>query len=134
MDIRADEISQILKEQIKNYDAKVSVAETGTILSVGDGIARIHGLANAMAGELLEFPGGMVGMVLTGVFAAEIGLTSGETETFVKHLVALLGVAVGAFGLSYGLFALVNALIPMRVTEHQEKRGLDDSQHGEKMA
>ena len=78
--------------------------------------------------------GGMVGMVLTGVFAAEIGLTSGETETFVKHLVALLGVAVGAFGLSYGLFALVNALIPMRVTEHQEKRGLDDSQHGEKMA
>ena len=77
--------------------------------------------------------GGMVGMVLTGVFAAEIGLTSGETETFVKHLVALLGVAVGAFGLSYGLFAVVNALIPMRVTEHQEKRGLDDSQHGEKM-
>ena len=78
--------------------------------------------------------GGMVGMVLTGVFAAEIGLTSGETETFVKHLVALVGVAVGAFGLSYGLFAVVNALIPMRVTEHQEKRGLDDSQHGEKMA
>ena len=77
--------------------------------------------------------GGMVGMVLTGVFAAEIGLTSGETETFVKHLVALAGVAVGAFGLSYGLFVLVNALIPMRVTEHQEKRGLDDSQHGEKM-
>ena len=78
--------------------------------------------------------GGMVGMLLTGVFAAEIGLTSGETETFVKHLVALVGVAVGAFGLSYGLFAVVNALIPMRVTEHQEKRGLDDSQHGEKMA
>ncbi len=77
--------------------------------------------------------GGMVGMVLTGVFAAEIGLTSGETETFVKHLVALAGVAVGAFGLSYSLFVLVNALIPMRVTEHQEKRGLEDSQHGEKM-
>jgi len=56
--------------------------------------------------------GGMVGMVLTGVFAAEIGLTSGETETFVKHLVALAGVAVGAFGLSYSLFVLVNALIP----------------------
>ena len=78
--------------------------------------------------------GGMVGMLLTGVFAAEIGLTSGETETFVKHLVALVGVAVGAFGLSYGLFAVVNGLIPMRVTERQEKRGLDDSQHGEKMA
>ena len=70
-------------------------------------------------------------MVLTA-FAAEIGLTSGETETFVKHLVALLGVAVGAW-VELRLFALVNALIPMRVTEHQEKRGLDDS-HGEKMA
>ena len=62
------------------------------------------------------------------------GWADPETETFVKHLVALLGVAVGAFGLSYGLFAVVNALIPMRVTEHQEKRGLDDSQHGEKMS
>ena len=57
MDIRAEEISKILKAQIKNYDARVSVAETGTILSVGDGIARIHGLRNVMAGELLEFPG-----------------------------------------------------------------------------
>ena len=66
-------------------------------------------------------------------FARGIDGAEGETETFVKHLVALAGVAVGAFGLSYGLFVLVNALIPMRVTEHQEKRGLDDSQHGEKM-
>jgi F-type H+/Na+-transporting ATPase subunit alpha len=64
MEIRADEISQILKKQIKNYEARVSVSETGTILSVGDGIARIYGLENAMAGELLEFPGGMMGMVL----------------------------------------------------------------------
>jgi F0F1-type ATP synthase alpha subunit len=45
MDIRADEISQILKSQIKNYESRVSVTETGTILSVGDGIARVHGLA-----------------------------------------------------------------------------------------
>ena len=64
MKIRAEEISQILKDQIKNYDAQVSVAETGTILSVGDGIARIYGLKNAMAGELLDFPGGLKGMVL----------------------------------------------------------------------
>ncbi len=77
--------------------------------------------------------GGMVGMVLTGVFAAEVGLTSGEFDTFGKHLAALAAVAVGAFGLSYALFALVNALIPMRVTSKQEARGLDDSQHGEQL-
>src|SRR3569833_525584 len=64
MDIRADEISRIIREQIQDYGKKVEVAETGTILSVGDGIARIYGLDKAMAGELLEFPGGTRGMVL----------------------------------------------------------------------
>jgi F-type H+-transporting ATPase subunit alpha len=64
MDIRAEEISQILKDQIKNYAARVQVSETGTVLSVGDGIARLYGLENAMAGELLEFPGDLMGMVL----------------------------------------------------------------------
>jgi F-type H+-transporting ATPase subunit alpha len=64
MDIRADEISRILKEQIRGYGQKVEVAETGSILSVGDGIARVYGLAGAMAGELLEFPGGVRGLVL----------------------------------------------------------------------
>ena len=54
MDIRAEEISQILKQQIKNYDARVAVSETGTVLTVGDGIARIYGLENALAGELLD--------------------------------------------------------------------------------
>ena len=77
--------------------------------------------------------GGMVGMLLTGALAAEVGLTSGEAETFVKHVIALVAVALGAFGLSYGLFALVNAWIPMRVTSGQEERGLDDSQHGERV-
>ncbi len=64
MDIRAEEISQILKEQIKNYETRVSVSETGTVLTVGDGIARVYGLQNALAGELLTFPGGLQGMVL----------------------------------------------------------------------
>ncbi|NCG20018.1 MAG: F0F1 ATP synthase subunit alpha [Rhodobacterales bacterium] len=64
MDIRADEISQILKKQIKDYDSRVTVTETGTILSVGDGIARIYGLENVMAGEMVEFPGNTMGMVL----------------------------------------------------------------------
>jgi len=64
MQIRAEEISQILKDQIANYESRVEVAETGSILSVGDGIARIHGLANAVAGELIDFGGGISGMVL----------------------------------------------------------------------
>jgi F-type H+-transporting ATPase subunit alpha len=64
MEIRAAEISEIIKKQIKDYGKEVEVSETGIIISVGDGIARIHGLEKAMAGELLEFPGGVSGMVL----------------------------------------------------------------------
>ena len=75
--------------------------------------------------------GGMVGMVLTGVFAADVGLTSGETETFLWHLVALVGVAIFTFGASLLLFKLVDKAIPLRVTGWQETLGLDESQHGE---
>ncbi|HDQ03359.1 MAG TPA: F0F1 ATP synthase subunit alpha, partial [Deltaproteobacteria bacterium] len=62
--IRAEEISQIISEQIKSYEKKLDISETGTVLSVGDGIARVYGVQNAMAMELLEFPGGILGMVL----------------------------------------------------------------------
>ncbi len=62
--IRAEEISQIISKQIKEYEKKLDISETGTVLSVGDGIARIYGVENAMAMELLEFPGGILGMVL----------------------------------------------------------------------
>jgi F-type H+-transporting ATPase subunit alpha len=64
MEIRADEISRIIREQIKDYGKKVDVAETGTVLSQGDGIARVFGLSGAAAGELLEFPHGIRGLVL----------------------------------------------------------------------
>ncbi len=64
MQLRAEEISQIIKKQIANYEKAAQVSETGTILTVGDGIARIYGLEGAMAGELLEFPGGLYGIVL----------------------------------------------------------------------
>ena len=64
MQIRAEEISQIIRKQIESYDQKVSVQETGTVLEVGDGIARVYGLEGAMAGELLEFPGDVMGLVL----------------------------------------------------------------------
>jgi F-type H+-transporting ATPase subunit alpha len=62
--IRAEEISQIISKQIKDYQKKLDISETGTVLSVGDGIARVYGVQNAMAMELLEFPGGILGMVL----------------------------------------------------------------------
>jgi F-type H+-transporting ATPase subunit alpha len=64
MQIRADEISRIIREQIKDYGKKVDVSETGTVLSQADGVARIFGLAGAAAGELLEFPHGVRGLVL----------------------------------------------------------------------
>ena len=68
MDIRAAEISDIIRKQIENYDKKVSVTETGTVLTAGDGIARVYGLSGALAGELLEFEGAggetVSGMVL----------------------------------------------------------------------
>ncbi len=62
--IKAEEISQIISKQIKDYQKKLDISETGTVLSVGDGIARVYGVQNAMAMELLEFPGGILGMVL----------------------------------------------------------------------
>jgi F-type H+/Na+-transporting ATPase subunit alpha len=63
--IKADEITQILREQIANYDSKMQIDEVGTITSLGDGIARIHGLDKAMAGELLSFPHGIAGLALS---------------------------------------------------------------------
>ena len=63
--IKADEITQLLREQIANYDAKVQVDEVGTITSLGDGIARLHGLDKVMAGELLSFPHGIAGLALS---------------------------------------------------------------------
>ena len=100
MEIRAEEISQILKDQIKNYEARVSVAETGTILSVGDGIARVYGLENAMAGELLEFPGGLMGMVLNleednvgaAIFGPDTEIKEGDS---VKRSGKIVSVKVG---------------------------------------
>ncbi len=105
MEIRADEISQILKAQIQNYESRVTVTETGTILSVGDGIARIHGLENALAGELIEFPGGMVGMVLNlesdnvgaAIFGADTDIHEGDEVKRTGKIVET-GVGPGLMG------------------------------------
>ncbi len=64
MQIRSEEITQIIKDQIKNYEQKMEMAETGVVLSVGDGIARVYGVENCMSMELLEFPGGIYGVAL----------------------------------------------------------------------
>ena len=112
MDIRAEEISKILKAQIKNYDARVSVAETGTVISVGDGIAQIHGLQNCMNGELLKFPGGLVGMALNleednvgaAIFGDDKVVSEGSKVELTGNIVsvptgpALLGRVVDALG------------------------------------
>ncbi|MFT4974469.1 MAG: F-type H+-transporting ATPase subunit alpha [Myxococcota bacterium] len=112
MKIRAEEISEILKQQIKDYENRVEVSETGTILSVGDGIARLYGLRNAMAGELLEFPGGQMGMVINleednvgaALFGSDRGLKEGDTVKRTGKIVqvpvgpALLGRVVDALG------------------------------------
>ena len=64
MNLRADEISSLIQKQIEGFEEGIELKETGRVISVGDGIARIYGLGEAMAGELLEFPGGLSGMVL----------------------------------------------------------------------
>ncbi len=100
MQIRADEISRVLKEQIKNYSKSLQVSETGSVLSVGDGVARVHGLESAMAGELVEFPGEVFGMVLNLEQAAVGVVILGEDRTIkegdnVKRTGKIVQVPVG---------------------------------------
>ncbi len=100
MQLRAEEISSIIKKQIQNYEKAALTTETGTVLSVGDGIARIYGLEGAMAGELLEFPGGLMGLVLNlesdNVGAACFGeVTNVKEGSVVKRTGRILDVPVG---------------------------------------
>ena len=113
MQIRAEEISEIIKQQIQDYDKKVEVSETGTVISVGDGIARLHGLENAMAGELLEFPHQIMGMVLNleadnvgaAILGEDVHIKEGDTVKRTNRIVqvpvgkAMLGRVVSAIGI-----------------------------------
>ncbi len=111
MDIRAAEISSILKKQIKGYGTKAKISDVGQVLSVGDGIARVYGLDNVRAGEMVEFPGGVKGMALNlesdnvgiVIFGDDRGIKEGDT---VKRLGEIVDVPVG-MGL---LGRVVNAL------------------------
>ncbi|MCC7404695.1 MAG: F0F1 ATP synthase subunit alpha [Bdellovibrionales bacterium] len=112
MSIRADEISRVLKEQIKNYKKDVEVSETGSVLAVGDGVARVYGLDNAMAGELVVFPGNVAGMVLNlekdsvgiVIFGEDKDIKEGDTVKRTGKIVqvpvgeGLLGRVVNALG------------------------------------
>ena len=100
MQVRAEEISQIIKKQIQNFDKAAQVMETGTVLSTGDGIARVYGLEGAMAGELVEFPGDLFGLVLNleqdnvgvALFGDASGVKEGDT---VKRTGRIMDVPVG---------------------------------------
>ncbi|KQQ34227.1 ATP synthase subunit alpha [Rhizobium sp. Leaf306] len=100
MDIRAAEISAILKDQIKNFGQEAEVSEVGQVLSVGDGIARVYGLDNVQAGEMVEFPGGVRGMALNlesdnvgvVIFGSDRNIKEGDT---VKRTGAIVDVPVG---------------------------------------
>ncbi|WP_299344874.1 F0F1 ATP synthase subunit alpha [uncultured Maritalea sp.] len=100
MDIKAAEISAILKDQIKDFGKEAQVSEVGQVLSVGDGIARVYGLDNVQAGELVEFPGGIKGMALNleadnvgvVIFGSDRAIKEGDT---VKRTGAIVDVPVG---------------------------------------
>jgi len=100
MQLRADEISAIIKQQIQNFDRAALVSETGTVLASGDGIARVYGLEGVMAGELVEFPGGLFGLVLNleqdnvgvAVLGDAVGVKEGDT---VKRTGRIADVPVG---------------------------------------
>ena len=100
MDIRAAEISAILKDQIKNFGKEAEVSEVGQVLSVGDGIARVYGLDNVQAGEMVEFPGGIRGMALNleadnvgvVIFGSDRDIKEGD---IVKRTGAIVDVPVG---------------------------------------
>ncbi|MEF9959402.1 MAG: F0F1 ATP synthase subunit alpha [Niameybacter sp.] len=84
MNLRPEEISSVIKNQINNYKTRLEVSEVGTVISVGDGIARVHGLEKAMAGELLEFTGGIYGMVLN-LEEDNIGVVLLGSDQFIKE-------------------------------------------------
>ena len=100
MDIRAAEISSIIRDQIANFGTEAEVAEIGRVLSVGDGIARVHGLDNVQAGEMVEFPGGVPGMALNleadnvgiVIFGSDRAILEGDV---VKRTGAIVDVPVG---------------------------------------
>ncbi|GAB4071277.1 F0F1 ATP synthase subunit alpha [Ancylobacter sonchi] len=130
MDIRAAEISAILKEQIKNFGQEAEVSEVGQVLSVGDGIARVYGLDNVQAGEMVEFENGTRGMALNleidnvgvVIFGSDREIKEGQT---VKRTGAIVDVPVGKGLLGRVVDALGNPIDGKGPIEFTERRRVD---------
>src|ERR1700710_287784 len=130
MDIRAAEISAILKDQIKNFGQEAEVSEVGQVLSVGDGIARVYGLDNVQAGELVQFPGGIKGMALNletdnvgvVIFGADRGISEGDT---VKRTGSIVDTPVGKGLLGRVVDALGNPIDGKGPIQFTERRRVD---------
>jgi F-type H+/Na+-transporting ATPase subunit alpha len=130
MDIKAAEISAILKDQIKNFGQEAEVSEVGQVLSVGDGIARVYGLDNVQAGELVEFPGGIKGMALNletdnvgvVIFGADRGIKEGDT---VKRTGSIVDTPVGKGLLGRVVDALGNPIDGKGPLQFTERRRVD---------
>ena len=130
MDIQAAEISAILKEQIKDFGTEAEVSEIGQVLSVGDGIARVYGLDNVQAGEMVEFPGGIRGMALNletdnvgvVIFGSDQNIKEGAT---VKRTGAIVEVPVGKGLLGRVVDPLGNPLDGKGPIEETERRRVD---------
>jgi len=130
MDIRAAEISSILKDQIKNFGSEAEVSEVGQVLSVGDGIARIYGLDNVQAGEMVEFPGGVRGMALNlesdnvgvVIFGSDRDIKEGDT---VKRTGSIVDAPVGKGLLGRVVDALGNPIDGKGPITYEERRRVD---------
>ncbi len=130
MEIRAAEISAILKEQIKDFGKEAEVTEVGQVLSVGDGIARVYGLDNVQAGEMVEFPGGVRGMALNlevdnvgiVIFGSDREIKEGDT---VKRTGAIVDVPVGKGLLGRVVDALGNPIDGKGPIEDTERKRVD---------
>ena len=130
MDIKAAEISAILKNQIKNFGQEAEVSEVGQVLSVGDGIARVYGLDNCQAGELVEFPGGIKGMALNletdnvgvVIFGSDRSIKEGDT---VKRTGSIVDTPVGKGLLGRVVDALGNPIDGKGPIEYTERRRVD---------
>ncbi|MBT3371778.1 MAG: F0F1 ATP synthase subunit alpha [Rhodospirillaceae bacterium] len=130
MDLRAAEISAILKEQIANFGTEAEVSEVGQVLSVGDGIARVYGLDKVQAGEMVEFPGGIKGMALNlesdnvgvVIFGSDAAIAEGDT---VKRTGEIVDVPVGKGLLGRVVDALGNPIDGKGPIESEERRLVD---------
>ena len=130
MDIRAAEISSIIKEQIAGFGTEADVAEVGQVISVGDGVARIYGLDNVQAGELVEFPGGISGMALNletdnvgvVIFGSDRDIKEGDT---VKRTGAIVDTPVGKGLLGRVVDALGNPIDGKGPIEAEERRRVE---------